>query len=145
MVTKSYKEISAVVLFAILVHTALTASLVNMFMSLHGAGGGSGIGGAGRVVDTELYSSDLTTSTASPFDVGTRRSLHETLSKKKMPIIDENISLEVYSFMLTKHRLGINEGGGDVKNDNETTMADKRHTKQSKQRIISAQKFRYMR
>ena len=41
---KNYIEISTVVLFAILVHSALTASLVNMFMTLHGVGGGVGVG-----------------------------------------------------------------------------------------------------
>ena len=45
---KNYIEISTVVLFAIFVHSALTASLVNMFMTLHGVGGGGG-GGVGGV------------------------------------------------------------------------------------------------
>jgi hypothetical protein len=52
---KNYIEISTVVLFAILVHSALTASLVNMFMTLHGVGGGAGGVGAGVEDDFGSY------------------------------------------------------------------------------------------
>lgn len=51
-----YKDLSTVVLFAILVHSALTASLVNIFMTLHGVGGGGDV--EQWAADQELYFSD---------------------------------------------------------------------------------------
>jgi len=57
----------------------------------------------------------------------------QSLAKKKI-VSDDNISLETYSAMLTKHRLNEVGGGGDAA---ETIESLRRRAKQSK--------FRYMR
>mmetsp|Transcript_28619 Transcript_28619/g.42036 ORF Transcript_28619/g.42036 Transcript_28619/m.42036 type:complete len:153 (-) Transcript_28619:138-596(-) len=151
---KNYKELSTVVLFAILVHSALTASLVNIFMTLHGVGGG-GDGMESWSSDSDLYAlsgsenrhddvssssttsrwddswliSSCTDSSSSSCNVPQQQSV----AKKKI-VSDDNISLETYSAMLTKHRLN-NEG--EVGGDAETIESIRRRAKQSK--------FRYMR
>eukprot|EP00984_Skeletonema_dohrnii_P013404 scaffold5549_cov79-Skeletonema_dohrnii-CCMP3373.AAC.7 len=151
---KNYKELSTVVLFAILVHSALTASLVNIFMTLHGVGGG-GDGMESWSSDSDLYAlsgsenrhddvssssttsrwddswliSSCTDSSSSSCNVPQQQSL----AKKKI-VSDDNISLETYSAMLTKHRL---KNEGEVGGDAETIESIRRRAKQSK--------FRYMR
>ena len=152
---KNYKELSTVVLFAILVHSALTASLVNIFMTLHGVGGG-GDGMESWSSDRDLYVSDaLSGSDKNRHDVSSSTSRgddswlissctdysssscnvpqQQSLAKKKI-VSDDNISLETYSAMLTKHRLNEVGGGGDAA---ETIESLRRRAKQSK--------FRYMR
>eukprot|EP00984_Skeletonema_dohrnii_P006042 scaffold2139_cov79-Skeletonema_dohrnii-CCMP3373.AAC.4 len=152
---KNYKELSTVVLFAILVHSALTASLVNIFMTLHGVGGG-GDGMESWSSDADLYSSDALGSSENRHDVSSSSTTsrgddswlissctdsssscnvpqQQSVAKKKI-VSDDNISLETYSAMLTKHRLN-NEG--EVGGDAETIESIRRRAKQSK--------FRYMR
>ena len=153
---KNYKELSTVVLFAILVHSALTASLVNIFMTLHGVGGG-GDGMESWSSDSDLYFSDALSGSENRHDVSYSSTTtsrgddfwltssctdssssscnvpqQQSLAKKKI-VSDDNISLETYSAMLTKHRL--NEVGGD--DAAETIESLRRRAKQSK--------FRYMR
>mmetsp|Transcript_2906 Transcript_2906/g.4477 ORF Transcript_2906/g.4477 Transcript_2906/m.4477 type:complete len:154 (+) Transcript_2906:191-652(+) len=152
---KNYKELSTVVLFAILVHSALTASLVNIFMTLHGVGGG-GDGMESWSSDSDLYVSDALSGSENRHDVSSSSTTsrwddswlisscadsssscnvpqQQSLAKKKI-VSDDNISLETYSAMLTKHRLNEVGGGGDAA---ETIESLRRRAKQSK--------FRYMR
>ena len=139
---KNYKEISSVVIFAILVHSALTASLVNIFISLHGVGGGvdksewadqqlyfsnalnNGATSTQREVDSWLLSSHQSSCSKYNFQE------EKNISKKKM-IPDGSISLETYSAMLSKERRG---GGEGVE---ESIESMRRRAKRSK--------FRYMR
>jgi hypothetical protein len=154
---KNYKELSTVVLFAILVHSALTASLVNIFMTLHGVGGG-GDGMESWSSDSDLYFSDALSGSENRHDVSYSSTTsrgddfwltssctdssssscnvpqQQSLAKKKI-VSDDNISLETYSAMLTKHRLNEVGGGGDAAA--ETIESLRRRAKQSK--------FRYMR
>eukprot|EP00985_Skeletonema_marinoi_P024308 scaffold16795_cov105-Skeletonema_marinoi.AAC.1 len=154
---KNYKELSTVVLFAILVHSALTASLVNIFMTLHGVGGG-GDGMESWSSDSDLYFSDALSGSENRHDVSSSSTTtsrgdswlisscidssssscnvpqQQSLAKKKI-VSDDNISLETYSAMLTKHRLNEVGGGGDAAA--ETIESLRRRAKQSK--------FRYMR
>uniref|UniRef100_A0A7S2L1D1 Uncharacterized protein n=1 Tax=Skeletonema marinoi TaxID=267567 RepID=A0A7S2L1D1_9STRA len=155
---KNYKELSTVVLFAILVHSALTASLVNIFMTLHGVGGG-GDGMESWSSDSDLYFSDALSGSENRHDVSSSSTTtsrgddswlissctdssssscnvpqQQSLAKKKI-VSDDNISLETYSAMLTKHRL--NEVGGGDDAAAETIESLRRRAKQSK--------FRYMR
>jgi hypothetical protein len=158
---KNYKEISTVVLFAILVHSALTASLVNIFMTLHGVGGGGdgaewadkdlyfsdalrdvspakrgrgGGGGGGGGCSLSSSCTDFSTSSSSSSSYNFQQQ-QQGLSKKKI-LSDDNISLETYSSMLSKHRQS--EGLGE-------TTGGALSSKQSKQTMNSAVKFRYMR
>ena len=158
-----YKELSTVVLFAILVHSALTASLVNIFMTLHGVGGGVDL--EGWAADEELYFSDALRRNERDEVVGTSApstgSLRDDswlisscidssssscsnlqqqspLAKKKIvSSSDDNISLETYSAMLMKHRQ--TEGGASGSNSDagESVESLRHRAKQSK--------FRYMR
>mmetsp|Transcript_18936 Transcript_18936/g.29198 ORF Transcript_18936/g.29198 Transcript_18936/m.29198 type:complete len:158 (+) Transcript_18936:190-663(+) len=156
---KNYKELSTVVLFAILVHSALTASLVNIFMTLHGVGGG-GDGMESWSSDSDLYFSDALGSSENRHDVSSSSTTtsrgdswlisscidssssscnvpqQQSLAKKKI-VSDDNISLETYSAMLTKHRLNEGEVGGGGDAAAETIESLRRRAKQSK--------FRYMR
>lgn len=157
-----YKELSTVVLFAILVHSALTASLVNIFMTLHGVGGGADL--EGWAADEELYFSDalrmderddgvvhsLSSSSrrddswliSSCIDSSSSSSCsnlqqQSPLAKKKIVTSssDDNISLETYSAMLMKHRQ--TEGGASNSGVGESVESLRHRAKQSK--------FRYMR
>eukprot|EP00986_Skeletonema_menzelii_P014920 scaffold10578_cov158-Skeletonema_menzelii.AAC.13 len=154
---KNYVEISAVVLFAILVHSALTASLVNIFMTLHGVGGGGG-GLQLATTDNALYFSDAlrrtngvvgdnndNVSSSSSSTTGQRDDSWRLVSynfqqqsvvaKKKIVSDDTNISLETYSAMLMKQRQS--EGVSDDDDAVETIESLRLRAKQSK--------FRYMR
>eukprot|EP00573_Skeletonema_grethae_P001234 CAMPEP_0201686266 /NCGR_PEP_ID=MMETSP0578-20130828/779_1 /ASSEMBLY_ACC=CAM_ASM_000663 /TAXON_ID=267565 /ORGANISM="Skeletonema grethea, Strain CCMP 1804" /LENGTH=166 /DNA_ID=CAMNT_0048170303 /DNA_START=190 /DNA_END=693 /DNA_ORIENTATION=- len=162
-----YKELSTVVLFAILVHSALTASLVNIFMTLHGVGGGGDV--EQWVADSELYFSDAlrknqcdggalapsssaasrqedswlispcVDSSSSPSSCSSNFQQQSPLAKKKIVASsdDDNISLETYSAMLMKHRQ--TEGGALGSSDDvgESIESLRHRAKQSK--------FRYMR
>ena len=151
---KNYVELSTVVIFAILVHSALTASLVNIFMTLHGVGGGGGGKGEGvekwGAVDGDLYalrmnggdscSSDDSSSSSTGqaglesynFQQQQSSAAAAVVAKKKIIVSDyeTTISLETYSAMLMKQRQSNNS-------EEETIESLRLKAKQSK--------FRYMR
>ena len=152
---KNYVELSTVVIFAILVHSALTASLVNIFMTLHGVGGGGGAGeGVEKwTIDGDLYAlrmnggdscssddvSSSSTATGQADDYSWLESYNfqqqqsSAVAKKKIIISDETtISLETYSAMLMKQRQSNNSD-----EEEETIESLRLKAKQSK--------FRYMR
>ena len=151
---KNYVELSTVVIFAILVHSALTASLVNIFMTLHGVGGGGGGAGEGvekwGAVDGDLYalrtnggdscSSDVVSpsSTGQEDDYSWLESYNfqqqsSAVAKKKIIVSDETtISLETYSAMLMKQQ-------------RQSSNSEEEETIESLRLKAKQSKFRYMR
>ena len=154
---KNYTELSTVVIFAILVHSALTASLVNIFMTLHGVGGGGGGKGEGveKWAEGDLYfsdalrtnggdscsSDDVSSSTTSQRDNYSWLESYNfqqqssAVAKKKIIVSDyeTTISLETYSAMLMKQQ----RQSSNSEEEEETIESLRLKAKQSK--------FRYMR
>ena len=151
-----YTELSTVVIFAIFVHSALTASLVNIFMTLHGVGGGGEGVEKWGAVDGDLYyalrtnggdccknDDDISSSSTigqrddyswlESYNFQQQQQSSAAVAKKKIITSDEttNISLETYSAMLMKHQRQSSNS------DEETIESLRLKAKQSK--------FRYMR